>query len=71
VPVIDAQTGAEVGRGRVPANSLAITATRTRRFASHEYGLPCVLIIKQLREGERHDKAKLNDVLREHGATLG
>ena len=30
---------------------------------------PCVLVIKRLTEGERHDKAKLNDVLRTHGAT--
>jgi 2,3,4,5-tetrahydropyridine-2-carboxylate N-succinyltransferase len=71
VPVIDAQTGAEIGRGHVPANSLAVSATRARRFGSHEYGLPCVLVIKNLREGERHDKALLNDILREHGATLG
>jgi 2,3,4,5-tetrahydropyridine-2-carboxylate N-succinyltransferase len=31
--------------------------------------LPCVLVIKRLPEGERHDKAKLNDMLREHGAS--
>jgi len=70
VPVIDAQTGAEVGRGSVPPNSVAITATRPRRFGSHEYGLPCVLVIKHLNEGERHDKNVLNDLLREHGATI-
>src|SRR5215217_2639689 len=50
VPVIDAQTGAEVGRGTVPPNSVAITATRVRRFGSHEFGLPCVLVIKHLTE---------------------
>jgi 2,3,4,5-tetrahydropyridine-2-carboxylate N-succinyltransferase len=70
VPVIDAQTGAEVGRGTVPPNSVVISATRPRKFASHEFGLPCALVIKHLREGERHDKAKLNDILRDHGATL-
>jgi 2,3,4,5-tetrahydropyridine-2,6-dicarboxylate N-succinyltransferase len=70
VPVIDAQTGAEVGRGSVPPNSVAITATRMRRFGSHEYGMPCVLVIKHLNEGERHDKNVLNDLLREHGATI-
>jgi 2,3,4,5-tetrahydropyridine-2-carboxylate N-succinyltransferase len=31
--------------------------------------MPCVLVIKQLTEGERHDKALLNELLREHGAT--
>jgi 2,3,4,5-tetrahydropyridine-2-carboxylate N-succinyltransferase len=70
VPVIDAQTGAEVGRGTVPPNTVAITATRPRRFGSHEYGLPCVLVIKHLNEGERHDKSVLNDLLRDHGATI-
>jgi hypothetical protein len=28
-----------------------------------------VLVIKRLTEGERHDKAQLNEVLREHGAS--
>ena len=70
IPVIDAQTGAEVGRGHVPPNSVAVSATRSRRFGSHEYGMPCVLIIKHLAEGERHDKARLEHLLREHGATV-
>jgi 2,3,4,5-tetrahydropyridine-2,6-dicarboxylate N-succinyltransferase len=70
VPVIDAQTGSEVGRGHVPPNSVAVTATRPRRFGSHTYGMPCVLVIKHLSEGERHDKSKLNDILRDHGATI-
>jgi hypothetical protein len=26
-------------------------------------------VIKRLSEGERHDKAQLNEVLREHGAS--
>jgi 2,3,4,5-tetrahydropyridine-2-carboxylate N-succinyltransferase len=29
--------------------------------------MPCVLIVRRLTEGERHDKAKLNDILRDHG----
>ena len=70
VPVIDAQTGAEVGRGHVPPNSVAITATRARQFGSHAYGLPCVLVMKHLNEGERHEKSVLNDILRDHGATI-
>jgi 2,3,4,5-tetrahydropyridine-2-carboxylate N-succinyltransferase len=70
VPVIDAPTGAEVGRGSVPPNSVAVSATRPRRFGSHEYGMPCVLVIKHLAEGQRHDKNVLNDILREHGASL-
>ena len=70
VPVIDAQTGGEVGRGKVPPNSVVITATRARKFGSHEFGLPCALVIKHLRDGDRHDKSKLNDLLRDHGATV-
>jgi len=31
--------------------------------------IPCVLVIKRLNEGERHDKAQLNEILRQHGAS--
>ena len=34
-----------------------------------EFFVPCVLVIKRLGEGERHDKAQLNQVLRDHGAS--
>jgi 2,3,4,5-tetrahydropyridine-2-carboxylate N-succinyltransferase len=68
IPVIDAETGAELGRGVVPPWCVAVTATRARRFAGGEFGLPCVLVIKRLEPGQRHDKSTLNDVLRTHGA---
>jgi 2,3,4,5-tetrahydropyridine-2-carboxylate N-succinyltransferase len=68
VPVIDAETGNEISRGMVPAWSVAISATRPRTFAGGEFGLPCVLVIRRLEPGERHDKGKLNDLLRDHGA---
>jgi 2,3,4,5-tetrahydropyridine-2-carboxylate N-succinyltransferase len=68
VPVIDAATGEELSRGVVPSWSVAISATRPRTFAGGEFGLPCVLVIRRLEPGERHDKSKLNDVLRDHGA---
>ena len=68
IPVFDAETGTELSRGKVPDWCVAVSATRPRTFAGGEFGLPCVLVIKRLTEGERHDKAKLNDVLREHGA---
>jgi 2,3,4,5-tetrahydropyridine-2-carboxylate N-succinyltransferase len=29
--------------------------------------MQCVLVLKRLAEGDRHDKAALNDVLRDHG----
>jgi 2,3,4,5-tetrahydropyridine-2,6-dicarboxylate N-succinyltransferase len=68
IPVYDAETGEEISRGRVPAWSVAVSATRPRSFPGGDFGLPCVLVIKRLEPGERHDKSKLNDILRDHGA---
>jgi 2,3,4,5-tetrahydropyridine-2-carboxylate N-succinyltransferase len=51
----------------VPDYCVAVSANRKREFAGGEFYLPCVLIIRRLSEGERHSKAKLNDILREHG----
>ncbi|HEY5010884.1 MAG TPA: 2,3,4,5-tetrahydropyridine-2,6-dicarboxylate N-succinyltransferase, partial [Acidimicrobiales bacterium] len=67
IPVIDAATGEEVSRGYVPDYCVAVSASRKREFDGGEFYLPCVLIIRRLNEGERHSKAKLNDILREHG----
>ena len=69
IPVIDAQTGEEVGRGVVPPWSLVVQATRPREYEGGTFGLACALIVRRLAEGERHDKAGLNAILREHGAT--
>ncbi len=67
MPVIDAETGEEVSRGHIPAWSVAVSGVRQKEFPGGSYGLPCVLLIKRLPEGERHDKAQLNEVLRTHG----
>jgi 2,3,4,5-tetrahydropyridine-2-carboxylate N-succinyltransferase len=69
IPVIDAQTGDEISRGHVPAWSVAVGGTRAKDFSGGTFGLPCVLVIKRLTEGERHDKASLNDILRDHGVS--
>jgi 2,3,4,5-tetrahydropyridine-2,6-dicarboxylate N-succinyltransferase len=69
IPVIDAQTGEEVSRGAVPPWSVAISASRRRQYPGGEFFVPCVLVIKRLTEGERHDKAQLNALLREHGVS--
>ncbi|HEY7917359.1 MAG TPA: 2,3,4,5-tetrahydropyridine-2,6-dicarboxylate N-succinyltransferase [Acidimicrobiales bacterium] len=69
IPVIDAETGEELSRGHVPPWSVAVQASRGREFPGGEYFLPCVLVIKRLTEGERHDKARLNDILRQHGVS--
>lgn len=67
IPVIDAETGEEISRGRVPDFCVAVSASRRREFAGGEYFLPCVLVIRRLSEGERHDKVALNEILRDHG----
>jgi len=69
IPVIDAESGDELSRGHVPAWSVAVQASRRREFPGGEFFLPCVLVIKRLTEGERHDKARLNDILRHHGVS--
>ena len=65
--VIDVETGAELPRGEVPAWSVAVSGTRFRQFPGGEYGLPAVLILKRLAEGDRHSKSELNEILRDHG----
>jgi 2,3,4,5-tetrahydropyridine-2-carboxylate N-succinyltransferase len=69
IPVIDAASGDELSRGVVPDWCVAVQATRPRTFGGGEFGLPCVLVLKYLDPGERHDKSALNDVLRTHGVT--
>jgi 2,3,4,5-tetrahydropyridine-2-carboxylate N-succinyltransferase len=69
IPVIDADTGVELSRGVVPPWCVAIRASRRREYPGGEFFIPCVLVIKRLSEGDRHDKTQLNDVLREHGAS--
>ena len=65
--VIDVETGEELPRGEVPPWSVCVGGTRMRKFAGGEFGMPCVLLLKRLPEGSRHDKAVLNDILRDHG----
>ena len=64
-----AETGVELSRGVVPAWSVAVSAARRRPYPGGEFFLPCVLVIKRLTEGQRHDKSQLNAVLREHGVS--
>jgi 2,3,4,5-tetrahydropyridine-2,6-dicarboxylate N-succinyltransferase len=67
--VIDVETGEELPRGEVPAWSVCVGGTRNRKFAGGEFGMPCVLVLKRLPAGSGHDKAALNDILRDHGVT--
>ncbi len=66
-PVIDAQTGEEVGRGDIPERAVVVQGIRNKEFPGGTFGLPCALILRYLAEGETHDKLTLNAILREHG----
>ena len=66
-PVIDVATGEEISRGDVPERAVAVSGTRAKAFPGGDFGLPCVLVLRTLAEGEEHDKLKLNEMLREHG----
>jgi 2,3,4,5-tetrahydropyridine-2-carboxylate N-succinyltransferase len=65
--VIDVETGDELPQGEAPAWSVCVGGTRPRKFPGGEFGLPCLLVLKRLPEGSRHDKASLNAILRDHG----
>ena len=65
--VIDVETGEELPRGEAPAWSVCVGGTRTRQFPGGQFGMPCMLVLKRLPEGSKHDKLMLNEILREHG----
>jgi 2,3,4,5-tetrahydropyridine-2-carboxylate N-succinyltransferase len=52
-------------RGRVPARSVVIPGSYTKKFPSGEYQVPCALIIGQ-RKASTDLKTSLNDVLRDY-----
>src|SRR5437763_13706544 len=62
IPVIDADTGDEVGRGVVPPGCVCVQATRRRKFRGGKFGLPCLLVLKRIEPGNREH---LNEILRE------
>ncbi len=65
--VFEAETGVELPRGEAPAWSVCVGSTRVKSFPGGDFGMPCLLVLRRLAEGETHDKLALNDVLREHG----
>lgn len=67
IPVVDAESGEELGRGVVPPWTVVVNASRRREYPGGEFFLPCALVVKRLEPGQRHDKAGLEAVLREHG----
>jgi 2,3,4,5-tetrahydropyridine-2-carboxylate N-succinyltransferase len=65
--VIDVETGEELPRGEAPAWSVCVGGTRPRDFPGGRFGMPCLLVLKRLPAGSRHDKSELNAILRDHG----
>lgn len=56
-------------KGRVPARSVVIPGSYTKKFAAGEYQVPCALIIGQ-RKASTDKKTSLNDALREHNVAV-
>ncbi len=64
-PIIDVSgTDPVEYRGRVPARSVVIPGTRSKKFAAGEYQLACALIIGQ-RKQSTDTRTSLNDALRD------
>ncbi len=56
-------------RGRIPARSVVIPGTRSRKFPAGEYQIPCALIIGQRKEST-DKKTSLNSALRDFGVSV-
>jgi 2,3,4,5-tetrahydropyridine-2-carboxylate N-succinyltransferase len=70
-PVIDVTGGEPVEhRGSVPPGAVVVPGTRPRGFPAGEFGLPCGLIIGY-RTAATDDKVALNEMLRDHGSSMG
>jgi 2,3,4,5-tetrahydropyridine-2-carboxylate N-succinyltransferase len=67
IAVVDAESGKELGRGEVPPWSVVVNASRRREYRGGDFYVSCALVVKRLDPGVRHDKAKLENMLREHG----
>lgn len=56
-------------KGRVPARSVVIPGSYTKKFPAGSYQVPCALIIGQ-RKASTDKKTSLNDALREHNVAV-
>jgi len=68
IPVIEAETGKQVGRGVVPRYAICVQAGRKREFTGGEFMMPCVLVLRYYQPGER---THLNEILRDEGVNVG
>ena len=69
IAVVDAESGAEIARGEVPPWSVVVNASRRREYPGGDFYVPCALVVRRLDAGTRHDKAKLESMLREQGVS--
>jgi 2,3,4,5-tetrahydropyridine-2-carboxylate N-succinyltransferase len=68
--IVDVTGSAPVeSRGRIPARSVVIPGTRTKRFPAGEFQVPCALIIGQRKEST-DKKTSLNTALRDFGVAV-
>ena len=56
-------------KGSVPARSVVIPGSYTKKFPAGEYHVPCALIIGKRKESTNL-KTSLNDALREYGVAV-
>ena len=56
-------------KGKVPARSVVIPGSYTKKFAAGEYNVPCALIIGKRKEST-NKKTSLNDALREYDVAV-
>lgn len=56
-------------KGRVPARSVVIPGSYTKKFPAGDFQVPCALIIGQRKEST-DKKTSLNDALREHNVAV-
>ena len=65
---VTSETPVEI-KGRVPARSVVIPGSYTKKFPSGEYQVPCALIIGKRKEST-DKKTSLNDALRENNVSV-
>ncbi|MEQ9262789.1 MAG: 2,3,4,5-tetrahydropyridine-2,6-dicarboxylate N-succinyltransferase [Owenweeksia sp.] len=56
-------------KGYIPARSVVIPGSYTKKFPAGEFNVPCALIIGQRKEST-NKKTSLNDALREYGVSV-
>ena len=56
-------------KGRVPARSVVIPGSYTKKFAAGDFQVPCALIIGKRKEST-NKKTSLNDALRENDVAV-